>query len=40
MTRRVTEKPQPAACLHCHASMYVPYLRAGNGDLMAGFDPF
>jgi nitrite reductase (cytochrome c-552) len=29
---------QPGTCLHCHASVYVPYTTAGNGDLMAGFD--
>ncbi len=37
-TRRQIVAPQPGTCLHCHASVYVPYLRAGNGDLMAGFD--
>ncbi|HEU4556658.1 MAG TPA: ammonia-forming cytochrome c nitrite reductase subunit c552 [Longimicrobium sp.] len=36
-TERQQATNQPGACLHCHASMYVPYLRAGNGDLMAGF---
>jgi nitrite reductase (cytochrome c-552) len=30
--------PQPGTCLHCHASMVVPYRKAGGGDLMAGFD--
>ncbi|HET7040132.1 MAG TPA: ammonia-forming cytochrome c nitrite reductase subunit c552, partial [Gemmatimonadales bacterium] len=30
--------PQPGTCLHCHASIYVPYKLAGGGDLMAGFD--
>ncbi len=34
--QRVTR--QPGTCLHCHTSAYVPYLRAGNGDLMAGFE--
>lgn len=29
---------QPGACLHCHASMYVPYMRAGGGDLFKGFE--
>jgi nitrite reductase (cytochrome c-552) len=29
---------QPGTCLHCHASMYVPYTRAGNGDLIRGFE--
>src|SRR5688500_13321066 len=36
--RRQLVTPQPGTCLHCHASVYVPYLRAGNGDLMKGFD--
>jgi nitrite reductase (cytochrome c-552) len=30
--------PQPGTCLHCHGSMVVPYLRAGGGDLIAGFE--
>jgi nitrite reductase (cytochrome c-552) len=30
--------PQPGTCLHCHASIYLPYRLAGGGDLMAGFD--
>ncbi len=29
---------QPGACLHCHASMYVPYKKAGDGDLIKGFE--
>ena len=29
---------QPGTCLHCHASMYVPYTRAGHGDLITGFE--
>lgn len=29
---------QPGTCLHCHASLYVPYMKAGNGDLIAGFE--
>jgi nitrite reductase (cytochrome c-552) len=36
-TRRQLVAAQPGTCLHCHASTYVPYRRAGNGDLMAGF---
>jgi len=28
-TERVTQRPQPGACLHCHASVTVPYRRAG-----------
>jgi nitrite reductase (cytochrome c-552) len=30
--------PQPGTCLHCHASVYVPYKRAGDGDLIRGFE--
>jgi nitrite reductase (cytochrome c-552) len=37
-TRRQQVATQPGTCLHCHASVYVPYLRAGNGDLIAGFE--
>src|SRR5687767_4499691 len=37
-TRRQLVAAQPGTCLHCHASVYVPYLRAGNGDLMKGFE--
>jgi nitrite reductase (cytochrome c-552) len=36
-TRRQDVAKQPGTCLHCHASVYVPYLKAGNGDLMEGF---
>jgi len=38
LTRRVKEFPQPGACLHCHASVYVPYKKAGGGDLIKGFE--
>jgi nitrite reductase (cytochrome c-552) len=31
-TRRVTERPQPGACLHCHASVIPTYRRLGTGD--------
>ena len=34
--QRVTQ--QPGTCLHCHASVYVPYRRAGNGDPIKGFE--
>jgi len=34
--QRVTK--QPGTCLHCHASLYVPYMRAGKGDLIKGFE--
>jgi nitrite reductase (cytochrome c-552) len=31
-------KPQAGACLHCHASTYVPYKLVGGGDLIKGFE--
>ena len=37
-TRRQQAAQQPGTCLHCHASVYVPYLRAGDGDLIKGFE--
>ena len=37
-TERQHVTKQPGTCLHCHGSMYVPYKRAGNGDLIAGFE--
>lgn len=38
MTGRQQASPQPGACIHCHASVYVPYMRAGGGDLTRGFE--
>ena len=38
MTRRVKEKKQPGACLHCHSSIIPAYRKVGNGDVMKGFD--
>ncbi|HVT80567.1 MAG TPA: ammonia-forming cytochrome c nitrite reductase subunit c552 [Phycisphaerae bacterium] len=38
MTKRVTERPQPGNCLHCHASIIPTYRRLGDGDVMAGFN--
>ena len=29
---------QPGTCIHCHASVYVPYKKLGNGDLIKGFE--
>lgn len=29
---------QPGTCMHCHASVYVPYRRLGDGDLIRGFE--
>jgi nitrite reductase (cytochrome c-552) len=37
-TERQHASPQPGACLHCHASVYVPYKEAGGGDLIRGFE--
>ena len=38
-TRRVTERPQPGSCLHCHASAIPTYVRLGGGDPAAdGYD--
>jgi nitrite reductase (cytochrome c-552) len=36
-TKRVTERPQPGNCLHCHASVMPTYRRLGDGDVMKGF---
>lgn len=32
-TERVTKKPQPGACLHCHASIIATYRRVGSEKL-------
>jgi nitrite reductase (cytochrome c-552) len=37
-TERQIAAKQPGTCLHCHASVYVPYRKAGQGDLMKGFE--
>lgn len=37
-TERQQVVKQPGACLHCHASVYVPYRKAGDGDLIKGFE--
>jgi len=39
-TERQQVVQQPGACIHCHASVYVPYTKAGNGDLTAGFEHY
>lgn len=36
-TKRVTERPQPGSCLHCHVSIGATYARLGDGDVQAGF---
>ncbi|MDQ3070335.1 MAG: ammonia-forming cytochrome c nitrite reductase subunit c552 [Acidobacteriota bacterium] len=38
LTERQQVAKQPGTCMHCHASVYLPYKRLGNGDLMAGFE--
>jgi len=37
-TERQVVVKQPGTCMHCHASVYVPYKKLGNGDLVAGFE--
>ena len=36
-TKRVTARPQPGNCLHCHASVMPTYRRLGAGDVFKGF---
>lgn len=37
-TERQIVTKQPGTCMHCHASVYVPYKRLGQGDLVKGFE--
>jgi nitrite reductase (cytochrome c-552) len=37
-TERQQAAQQPGTCIHCHASVYVPYKKAGAGDLIKGFE--
>lgn len=37
-TERQHVTKQPGTCMHCHASIYVPYKKLGNGDLIKGFE--
>jgi nitrite reductase (cytochrome c-552) len=37
-TKRVTERPQPGSCLHCHGSVIPTYRRVGGGDVLKGFE--
>lgn len=39
-TERQQAAKQPGTCIQCHASVYVPYKKAGNGDLIKGFEKF
>jgi nitrite reductase (cytochrome c-552) len=37
-TQRQDVAKQPGTCMHCHASVYVPYQKLGGGDLIKGFE--
>jgi nitrite reductase (cytochrome c-552) len=37
-TERQNVTTQPGTCIHCHGSVYVPYMKAGGGDLIKGFE--
>jgi nitrite reductase (cytochrome c-552) len=37
-TERQEVVKQPGTCMHCHASIYVPYKKLGEGDLIKGFE--
>jgi nitrite reductase (cytochrome c-552) len=37
-TERQQVTQQPGTCMHCHASVYVPYKTLGGGDLIKGFE--
>ena len=37
-TQRQIVAEQPGTCVHCHASVYVPYMKLGGGDLIQGFE--
>lgn len=39
-TERQQVSNQPGTCIHCHASVYVPYKKAGDGNLIKGFEKF
>jgi nitrite reductase (cytochrome c-552) len=38
LTERQVAAQQPGTCMHCHASVYVPYRTLGQGDLIRGFE--
>ena len=38
LTERQQVVKQPGACMQCHASVYVPMKKLGNGDVMSGFE--
>jgi nitrite reductase (cytochrome c-552) len=37
-TERQQAVQQPGTCIHCHGSVYVPYKKLGDGDLIKGFE--
>jgi nitrite reductase (cytochrome c-552) len=37
-TERQRVVQQPGTCMHCHGSVYAPYMKLGGGDLMKGFE--
>ncbi|MBI5544838.1 MAG: ammonia-forming cytochrome c nitrite reductase subunit c552 [Deltaproteobacteria bacterium] len=37
-TQRQQAAKQPGTCMHCHASVYLPYKKLGEGDLIKGFE--
>ena len=37
-TERQQVVKQPGTCIQCHGSVYVPYKKPGNGDLIKGFE--
>jgi nitrite reductase (cytochrome c-552) len=37
-TERQIAAKQPGTCMHCHASVYAPYRKLGEGDLVRGFE--
>jgi nitrite reductase (cytochrome c-552) len=37
-TERQLAAKQPGTCMHCHASVYLPYKKLGGGDLIKGFE--
>jgi nitrite reductase (cytochrome c-552) len=37
-TERQVVVQQPGTCMHCHASVYLPYKKLGGGDLIKGFE--
>jgi nitrite reductase (cytochrome c-552) len=38
LTKRQQVVKQPGTCMHCHGSVYAPYMKLGGGDLVKGFE--